>query len=276
MDRVSTALDKEPAFLGQIGSLTTRLAETQTEIEAAQRLRQKVFADDFGQGASPNHSNGLDADDFDAICDHLLVFDESLSGPTESRIIGTYRFLPQTRANQLGGFYTDGEFALSALIAKHPNRHFLELGRSCVLKAYRSKRTVELLWQGIWAYSRAHNIDVMTGCASFAGATPAAHALGLSYLYHNHMADAVWHTKALPEHFTPMDLMPAEAVPLRQALLALPPLIKGYLRLGAMVGDGCVIDHNFGSTDVLIILPVERISKRYIRHYGENAERFAA
>lgn len=273
-DALTSFGNKGANLLGQIGTLTTRLAETNLEIEAAQRLRSRVFSENFTQAS--DQSALVDRDDFDAICDHLLVLDESLVGSVEDKIIGTYRFLPQARAEREGGFYTDGEFALSALIANHPTRNFLELGRSCVLKEYRSKRTVELLWQGIWAYARQHNIDVMTGCASFVGATPAAHALGLSYLHHYHRADNSWRAEALSSHFSTMDLMPREAIHLREALSILPPLIKGYLRLGAMVGEGCVVDADFGSTDVLIILPVERISKRYLRHYGENAERFAA
>jgi putative hemolysin len=143
-----------------------------------------------------------------------------------------------------------------------------------VLSQYRTKRTVELLWQGIWAYCRRWNIDLMCGCASFAGTVPALHALPLSFLHHHAKSDGIWSVKAHAERYVDMDMMPQEAVDLRAALNVMPPLIKGYLRLGAMFGEGAVIDHEFGTTDVFVILPVERISSRYIAHYGAEADRF--
>lgn len=258
--------------LGQIGTLITRLATTSEEIEAAQCLRGQVFRESF----SSTSQSLNDADHFDAICDHLLVIDTAIEGPIERSIVGTYRFLPQERAMRHGGFYTESEFALSSLIGRHPSRNFLELGRSCVRRAYRSKRTVELLWQGIWAYSLARDIDAWAGCASFSGAVPEAHALGLSFLYHYHRADQAWRVEGQNGRAQSMDLMPKEAVDLKAAFVSLPPLIKGYLRLGAKVGEHCVIDQAFGSTDVLIILPVEDVSARYLRYYGEDAQRFAA
>lgn len=262
-------------ILGRMGPLVARLARDKCEITSAQKLRHRVFIHEFP--AQNNHANHtLDQDHFDAVCDHLIVLDERLAGKPHEQIVATYRFLPQSRAAQNGGFYTEDEFAINALIARHPNRNFLELGRSCVLPSYRSKRTIELLWQGIWAYSLQHNIDVWTGCASFVGVEPAAHALSLSYLHHYHSADDDWLAAAQNNRFRLMDLMPKEAISPRHAIAALPPLIKGYLRVGAMVGHGCVVDHDFGSTDVLILLPIERIAPRYLRHYGENAERFAA
>ncbi|HAO2891969.1 TPA: ornithine-acyl-ACP acyltransferase, partial [Escherichia coli] len=128
--------------------------------------------------------------------------------------------------------------------------------------------------QGIWSYCRYHSIDVMFGCASFQGTVPAAHALPLSFLHHNCRATPDWDVQALPSLYQPMDLVPSEAVNPKVALFAMPPLIKGYLRLGAMIGDGAVVDHDFGTTDVLIILPVSRISTRYVSHYISNAKRF--
>jgi L-ornithine Nalpha-acyltransferase len=105
---------------------------------------------------------------------------------------------------------------------------------------------------------------------------PAAHAMALSWLHHHHRAKGPWRVKALPERRQSMDLMPEEALNMKAALLAMPPLIKGYLRVGAMIGDGCVIDADFGTTDVFVALPVARIAARYIRHYGADAGRFAA
>lgn len=264
------------AALGRIGSLEVRLARDEEEIVAAQRLRFRVFYEELGAGRGAAGLLGeRDTDRFDEVCDHLLVIDTAMAGSPQDRIVGTYRLLRQDRATATGGFYSSAEFELDALIARHPDRNFLELGRSCVVAEYRTKRTVELLWQGIWAYCRRYGIDVMTGCASFAGIVPAAHAEALSFLHHFCLAQEPWRVRAVAERYECMDLMPVEAINERSALSAMPPLLKGYLRLGARFGEGCVIDHDFGTTDVLVVLPVEAISQRYINYYGADAQRFA-
>jgi putative hemolysin len=217
-----------------------------------------------------------DADRFDAICDHLLVFDNALTGPDHRRIVGTYRLLRQEAAAAAGGFYSDDEFELKKLISRHPGQRFLELGRSCVLPEYRSKRTIEILWQGIWAYITHYKIGVMTGCASFHGTVPAAHAEALSYLAQNCRTSSDWDVRAVASRYCAMDLMPAEAISTKSALAAMPPLIKGYLRVGARIGDGCVIDHQFRTVDVFIVMPVKEIAARYVTYYSGEAERFAA
>jgi putative hemolysin len=148
----------------------------------------------------------------------------------------------------------------------------MELGRSCVLKPYRNRRTLELLWQGVWSYLRENGANVMIGCASFAGTDPKAHATALSYLYHTALAPEDWRVKAHEHLRVDMNMMPAEAVNVRAAIKALPPLIKGYLRVGAYIGDGAVIDHQFGTTDVFVIMPVEAINTRYFAHFGAPDE----
>lgn len=263
------------ALLGRIGGLDVRLACGQADIEAAQELRYRVFHEELGARApAADLQDRRDADRFDEVCDHLLVVDRT-AGST-GRIVGTYRLLRQECAVAAGGFYSSDEFELSALVDRHPGLRFLELGRSCVLPEYRSRRTIELLWQGIWAYVNHYGIGAMTGCASFHGTVPALHAQALSFLSQNCRATGEWQVSAVASRFHPMDLMPAEAVCARAALAAMPPLIKGYLRLGAKIGDGCVIDHDFGTTDVFIVLPVETISMRYINYYGADADRFVA
>jgi L-ornithine Nalpha-acyltransferase len=254
-----------------------RPARNSSEIAAAQEVRFRVFYDELGAKRGFVHAlEARDADRFDAVCDHLIVLDTSLGGPDHRQVVGTYRLLRQEVARVSGGFYSAGEFELDALVARHPQRRFLELGRSCVLPEYRTKRTVELLWQGIWAYALRHGIDVMTGCASFPGTVPAAHAAALSFLAHHCTVDSTWRIRALAARFHTMDLVPVEAIEPRVALAAMPPLIKGYLRLGARFGEGCVVDRDFGTTDVCVVLPVEAISARYLAYYGAEAERFAA
>jgi putative hemolysin len=265
------------APLGRIGSLEVRLACAEEEIAAAQEVRYRVFYDELGAGKGRLEMlDRRDADRFDAVCDHLLVFDTSLSGPQHRRIVGTYRLLRQEMAAAAGGFYSQDEFELPQLVARHPDLRFLELGRSCVLPEYRSKRTIEVLWQGIWAYIHHHEVGVMTGCASFHGTEPAAHAEALTYLAHHCRTNSAWDIRAVPARYSSMDLMPIEAVSAKAAIAAMPPLVKGYLRIGARIGDGCVIDHDFGTVDVFIVMPVGEIASRYINYYGGEAQRFAA
>lgn len=255
--------------LGRLGSLIVRLARNASEIDAAQALRHRIFQQ------SAHDASGRDADRFDAFCDHLIVIDTALNGAPGSKIVGTYRLLREEQAALAGGYYSQSEFDISGLAARMPARRIMELGRSCVLPQYRSRRTVELLWQGIWACCRQWSIDILCGCASFPGTNPALHALPLSYLHYNALATGDWLVKGHKARRISMDLMPEEAVHERLALNAMPPLIKGYLRVGAMFGEGAVVDHEFGSTDVFVILPVEHIAPRYIAHFGVDAARFA-
>lgn len=272
----------DAASLGRMGSLEVRLARTAAEVRAAQALRYRIFYGEMQATADPRTLlRRRDVDAFDRYCDHLLVLDHDdveirPFRRARPRIVGTYRLLRQKVAERHGGFYTAGEFAIEPLLARHGGLEFLELGRSCVMKPYRSKRTVELLWQGIWAYVLNHGIDAMIGCASFEGTDPDALALPLSFLHHHALADADWQVEARSERAVAMNRLPIEAVDMRAALGGMPPLIKGYLRLGAMVGRGAVVDRPFGTTDVMIVLPVERISERYVRYYGADASRYAA
>ena len=277
MPGVAPALGIADRTLGRIGALEARLARNDAEIAAAQEVRYRVFYEELG--AKSNRLEALDrrdADRFDASCDHILVFDHALPGPEHSRIVGTYRLLNQEGAAMAGGFYSEDEFDLGSLIRRHPGKRFLELGRSCVLPKYRSKRTIEALWQGIWAYVLHHDIDVMAGCASFHGTVPAAHAEALSFLAHNFRAEPDFDVRALPSRYRAMDMVPCEAINAKSAFLRMPPLIKGYLRLGARIGDGCVIDHDFETVDVFIVLPVKEIKQRYISYYSGESGRLAA
>jgi putative hemolysin len=276
--RASTAAAaKEGDILGRIGNLETRLARTAREIDAAQAVRYRVFVEEMKAQLPPDAMRRRrDFDAYDACCDHLLVLDRSIEGDPEDQIVGTYRLLRQDVAMANGGFYSASEFAIEGLLARHPDKRFMELGRSCVLPEYRTKRTVELLWQGNWAYALKHGMSAMFGCASFPGIHPESHALALSFLYHNVLAKGDWAVGALPHLARGMDLMPVEAVNSKKALMALPPLIKGYLRLGAMVGESAVVDQAFNTTDVLIVLPIASISDRYLNYYGADAGRFAS
>lgn len=271
-----------PQSLGRLGDLEVRLARDPAEIRRAQALRYRVFYEEMSAVANPAAAMlRLDADFYDAICDHMLVIDHASFEHKpfrrrEPRVVGTYRLLRGEVADMNGGFYSTGEFDIDPLLARHPDLRALELGRSCVLAPYRNKRTVELLWQGIWSYVLAHRIDLMFGCASLEGTDPERLALPLSFLHHHARATGEWAVSAQPRRRVAMDRLPKDALDMKAALAVLPPLIKGYLRLGAMIGDGAVVDRQFGTTDVCIVLPTSKISQRYIGYFGADAQRHRA
>lgn len=251
--------------LARLGSLEVRLAVNTAEIEAAQELRHKVFYQELGAISAGGQM--IDSDRFDAYCDHLVVLDSDLPGPDHRRVVGTYRLLRQEIAAQHGGFYSADEYEIDRLAARNRGKRFLELGRSCVLPAYRSKRTIEALWEAIWAYVQAHDIDVMAGCASFPGVDPLAHAQALSFLAQNCLANDNWAVRAQPHRYHPMNILPADRIDAKTAIRQMPPLIKGDLKLGASFGDGCVIDVQFDTIDVFVVMPISAIQQRYINYY---------
>jgi putative hemolysin len=270
-----------PEALGRFGSLEVRLASGAKEIKRAQKLRYKVF---YGEmSAVPTGFNALkrrDIDAYDAVCDHLLVLDHAAKPKpfraSKPKVVGTYRLLRQSVAEAHSGFYTAGEFDIAPLLATHRGKRFVELGRSCVLRPYRTKKTVELLWAGIWSYVRSHAIDAMIGCASLEGTDPDRLAAPLSFLHHHAPSPAEWRVRARPERYVGMDRIGREALDTKAALMSLPPLVKAYLRVGATVGDGAVIDGQFGTTDVFVVMPIAAISQRYVNYFGPAANRYAA
>lgn len=273
---VATRGDDAPRVLGRIGSLEVRLARSASEVRAAQALRYRVFFGEMSARPSPRQwLTRRDSDGFDKHCDHLLVIDTALPG---GGIVGTYRLMPPEAAARAGAYYTAGEFRIAELLGRHPGKRFLELGRSCVLKEYRSKRTVELLWQGIWAYVLKNRIDVLFGCASLEGTDPAALAEPLALLGTAAPAPSEWRVEALADRAVPLPVSRG-GTPCndRKALSGLPPLLKGYLRVGGKIGPHAVIDRQFGTVDVFVVLPVAEINARYVDYYGADASRrFAA
>ena len=261
-----------PESLGRLGALEIRLALTKKDIRKVQRLRYKVFFEDGAAKAS--RSAALvrrDLCPFDRVCDHLLVIDHAHRnrfGRPKPKVVGTYRLLRQDVADKNFGFYSADEFDIEPMLSRHQGQRFLELGRSCVLPDYRGKRTLELLWRGIWAYVKHHRIDAMFGGASFESIQPAKLSLPLSFLHHHAIAAGEWATRPHPHRRAPIDVLDPASVDARRAIASLPPLIKGYLRVGAKFGSGAVVDRAFGTTDVFVIMPVADIEQRYIEHFG--------
>ena len=261
--------------LASSGPLEVRLAETDAEVEAAQRLRYRVFYEEMSAVPTPEmRESRRDFDKFDGVCDHLLVVDrDTLDEDGQPSVVGTYRLMRDEYAARAGGFYTAGEYDISHMLKNLPaGWKLLELGRSCILKSYRTKPvTMQLLWRGLMAYVARFSIDLMFGCASLAGTDPAALALPLSYLHHFHPTPPNLQVRARPELYVDMNLMPKDAIDPKEAIRALPAMIKGYLRAGVSIGDGAVIDRQFGTTDVFIYLPVGQMDQRYMNRFGKIA-----
>jgi putative hemolysin len=251
-----------------------RLAEGAAEIDAAQALRYRVFYEEMTAAPTPEmKARNRDFDGFDEICDHLLAIDQE-AGEGGSQVVGTYRLLRRSVAVRHGGFYTEQEYDLSRLL-RHPGE-IVELGRSCVDPAYRSRGVMQLLWRGLAAYILHYDIDLMFGCASFPGTEPEAMGTALSYLHYYHLAPRAFRPRALPHHYVDMGRLPRAGIDVQSVVNELPPLIKGYLRLGGFVGDGAVVDHQFNTTDVCMIVKTDQVTKKYDRHYrragGDRAE----
>jgi putative hemolysin len=250
------------------GNLGLRIARTPEELDAAQALRYRVFYDELG--AVPDAAaaaRGRDSDRYDAVADHLLVVDHDLGDGLDA-VVGTYRLIRREAADSIGRFYSADEYDIS-LIERFPGR-VLELGRSCVDSAYRGRAAMQLLWRGIAAYVFTHNIDLMFGCASLPGTDVDALAAELTYLNANHLAPADIRLRALPHRYVDMRRMDPLEIDSRQVLVGLPPLIKGYLRLGGFVGDGAVVDHQFNTTDVAVVVQTDLVTGKYYRHFERD------
>ncbi len=268
--RATRGLNGLPKTLARAGEFEVRLATSQKEIRCAQKLRFRVF---FEEGrATPDPAARVirrDVCRFDSVCDHLIVVDTSerrIDGAPP--VIGAYRLLRQQVAEANFGFYSAAEFDIAALVARHPGKRFLELGRSCVAESYRGTRTLELLWRGVWAYALHYGIDVMFGCASFPGVDPSAHEAALRFLRAESEVAVDWNVSAVPGRAVPVRVGGARAVDARAVARSLPPLIKGYWRLGARFSRDAVVDEAFGATDVLVVLPVEEIRTRYLAYFA--------
>jgi putative hemolysin len=261
------AIGQEPLFEElRAGNLGVRLATTADEIDAAQALRFKVFYEELN--ARPDATtlaSRRDRDQFDPIADHLLVIDHDIADDARG-VVGTYRLIRQEAADKIGRFYSADEYDLT-LLERFPGR-LLELGRSCVDQSYRSRAVMQLLWRGIAAYVFQHGIALMFGCASLQGTDLDGLAADLTYLHTHHLAPEPIRLRAVADRYVDMCRLDPAAIEPRQVLAGLPPLIKGYLRLGGFVGDGAVIDWQFNTTDIAVLVKTDLVTEKYYRHYA--------
>jgi putative hemolysin len=248
--------------------IEVRLARSPAEVEAAQRLRYEVFVREWGARLeTAGRCHDREADEYDALMDHLVVVDTAAG----DRVVGTYRLLRQDRLRGEALFYSSHEFDLAPLLAS--GQRLLELGRSCVLRDYRSGAAMQLLWRAIAAYVAEHRIELMFGCASLRGTDPRALREQLAYLQHFHLAPPSLRPVALADQRAGFEPMAREAIEPSRALRSLEPMVRGYLRAGAWVGEGAWVDRDFGSIDVCIVMPTARLQRRHRAHFERGIGR---
>ena len=244
-----------------------RLAAGAEDVRAAQRLRYQVFVEELGgDGPLVDHQARLEIDRFDAYQEHLLLIDHAV--PEGPAVVGSYRLMTETGARRAGAYYSEGEYELEPLRAS--GRRLLELGRTCLDPAYRGGGAMYHLWRGLADYVGDNEVEVLFGVASFHGTDTAALAQPLSHLHYHHRAPDGLRVRARGPHAVGMDLLPPHLIDRRAALLQTPALIKAYLRLGGMVGEGAWVDHAFNTTDVCLVMDTARMNPRQVSLYAEG------
>ena len=269
MARTKLKPEKAKTVNFRVGPLEVFIASSEAQVRAAQRLRYKVFYLEMGAKASKEtHKARRDFDEYDDICDHVMVIDHDKN----KKVVGTYRILRRSQLPPGMDFYTQNEYDVSRAL-KYFKGEIMELGRSCVDRAYRTRSPMPLLWRAIGASVAFYNVEAMFGCASFPGYRYKIHATHLAYLYHYHLAPKEFRPKARKKgrRAKPMNLIDKYHLDKRECLTTLPPLIKGYLRLGGMVGNGAYKDKQYNTTDVCIILKTDQIADNYAERYGTKA-----
>jgi len=232
--------------------LVLGMARTVTEIEEAQRLIYKVFAEEMGANLVSAHEE-IDRDIFDSYCEHLLVRDNS-----NNKVVGTYRILPPDCARAIGSYYSETEFDLTRLA--HLRDRMVEVGRSCVHMDYRVGATITQLWGGLADYMCMHKHEYLIGCASISMKDGGHNAASVYNKLHKQYA--------APAEYRVFPRCPLPLEALDQTLdVSIPPLIKGYLRLGAYIGGEPAWDPDFNTADLFIMLPMSRLNEKYARHF---------
>ena len=247
-----------------------KLAASPDEFRAAQRLRYDIFVKELGgNGEMVDHENRLERDIYDSYCDHLLLYDEARDAQNGSDVVGVYRILTSDQAEELGRFYSEDEYDLGVL--KSSGRKLMELGRSCLHPEYRGGSAMLHLWQALSHYVNERDIEILFGVASFHGTQIDAHKEPLSLLHHNHLAPRELRVVVKHPHNQPMDLIDPDEIDKKRAILAVPALIKAYLRLGGFVGEGAFVDRAFNTTDVCLVLDTKKLSARQKKIYRQRA-----
>lgn len=236
------------------GSIMIKLAETEEERNQLWKLRYFDLVLEYNKNSINEFQE--DKDEYDEICDHLIAIDLD-----SNEIVGTYRLIKKSHLKKVKKFLTETEFNLTPLY----NYEILEVGRAVVKKNYRDSAIINLLWRGLIRYAVSEKVEYMIGTASFHGINPMDHKHTLAYLYDNFLSPKEIRCYANKESYSPLKLI--DDYDEEQAIKGIPPVIKGYLRLGATIGDGAYLDVSFNSLDVLIVLKIKDINERYLKKF---------
>ena len=253
-------------FKFEVNNYVVKLAEKKSELKNAQALRYSVFYKE--KKAKPTISKKilrLDYDKLDKFADHLIVIEKNDKG-IKNKIVGTYRLLHGDMAYHLGGFYTSSEFDLSTILRSYKYNQILELGRSCVHQDYRKGSIMNLLWKAIAEYVKLYDIKILLGCASFHGTDVMKYSNELSYLRKNFSLSDDLSVKSLDKNIYP-NYTKTSSYNNLSTFLKLPPLIKGYLRLGGKVSYDCFVDYKFNSIDLCVIVNTDKIDQKYKKKF---------
>jgi L-ornithine Nalpha-acyltransferase len=260
-----TMIHTSDSLLIRTGNLEVKLATSFAEIDRAMRLRFEVFNLELQEGLISSYDKGFDSDHYDAYCDHLIVKDIS-----SEKVVGTYRLLRRSRAEKHIGFYSENEFDMSNL-KKLPG-DLLELGRSCIAATHRTFTTINLLWTAIGQYALDNNVSHMFGCASLHCSEIEEVQPIYSYLRAHHFAPEEYRVRPLASCRMEIRDEADDKVDGREVMRKIPPIMRGYLRTGAVVCGPPAYDVEFGTADVFVLLEMEKMAGRYKQHYVAEAQ----
>lgn len=254
--------------------LEVRIATSESDLLGAQRLRYQVFVKEFqAQGGGIDHERKIETDQFDSFVDNLVLVDSQRDEQLGEHVVGVYRLMTSQAAAEGVGFYSQSEFNLMPLIKS--GRSLVELGRSCVHPDYRGGMSMFLLFNGVADYVLDKQIEIMFGVASFHGTESDKLINTLSFLNCEHLAPKALRVQAHKQtDVPPLQLLPCEQVDRIAATKDIPPLIKSYLRLGGVVGDGVYFDYEFNSTDIFLLVDTLNMSEDRERRYRKYRGKF--
>lgn len=232
-----------------------KLADNESELLEVCKLQYEELLLYYNQ--ENKIESGIFEDEYDRLCDHLIAIDLK-----NNSIAGSYRLVRKDHIKEIGHFTTESEFDIS----KIKDYEIMELGRAFVKSEYRDGSVISLLWEGIINYVIAHDIRFLFGTASFHGVDPSQYKHALSAIHYYHLSQLETRVKAI-NHPVRLDQLPLEEVDMKLAKKEMPPLVKGYINLGATFGDGGFLDYDFNSLDVFTLIDLETVNQRYLQRF---------
>ncbi len=249
-------------------NLVVRFARDAEDVKSAQRLRYRVFVEELGANSSNiDHDSRLEIDKYDNFVEHLCLIDlEREKLDPASAVVGVYRLISENIARDIGGFYSQNEFDIARLLAVKGRK--LELGRSCIDIDYRGGAAMAMLWSALGAYVEHNEIEYLFGAASFQGIELHDKKMALSNLYHGYLAPEDLRVRVHDENGQNMNLMQPDGIHTLEAMRNTPSLIKAYLRLGGVIGDGAYMDYDFNTVDVFVLMKTREMVQKYRAMYS--------